>query len=92
MAKGMTEAHYSQTSGCEVSVMPDGLVIYQIEHEKVHYLNPTASIIYELCEGKRSLESIAAYLKEAFSLPVLPLAEVEGCIQQLVAERLIQPC
>jgi hypothetical protein len=87
-----SDAIYAQTPGCEVSHMPDGFVVYQAKEEKVHYLNPTASMIYELCGSKLTVAGIAAYLQKSFSLPEPPMAEVVHCIDTLVAQRLIELC
>lgn len=86
------DARFRRTAGCEVSHMPDGYVIYQAEAEKVHYLNPTAAIVYELCETSQSAAAIAAFLQANFSLDEPPLAEVRACIENLVGEGLIEPC
>lgn len=84
-------ATFVQTPGCEVSQMPDGFVIYQATREKVHYLNPTASLVYDLCGEGRSLGAVAAFLQEAFSLPRPPDDDVARCIDQLLAEALVCP-
>jgi hypothetical protein len=86
------DAIYAQTSGCEVSHMPDGFVVYQVKEEKVHYLNPTAAMIYELCGTRLAVSGIAAYLQKTYSLPEPPMAEVLDCIDTLVAQRLIELC
>jgi hypothetical protein len=83
---------YAQTPGCEVSHVPDGFVIYQAKREKVHYLNPTAAMVYELCGTKLTVSDIAAYLGKTFSLPEPPLTEVSECIDSLVREGLVELC
>ena len=87
-----SSALYKQVGGCEVSHIPDGYMVHQAEPEKVHYLNPTAAIVYELCDGAQSVAAIADYLQSNFSLPASPLAEVQDCIASLLAEGLIAPC
>jgi hypothetical protein len=87
-----SDAIYVQTPGCEVSHMPDGFVVYQVKEEKVHYLNPTAAMIYELCGTRQSVTAIAAYLQKTFSLPEPPVAEVVDCIDSLVTQGLIELC
>lgn len=84
-------ATFVQTPGCEVSQMPDGFVIYQAAREKVHYLNPTASLVYDLCGERQSLSAITAFLQDAFSLPQPPQDDVAHCIDQLLAEGLVCP-
>ena len=83
---------YAQTPGCEVSHMPDGFVVYQVEKEKVHYLNPTAAMIYELAGTKLTASGIAAYLQKTYSLPEPPTSEVTDCIDTLVSQGLIELC
>lgn len=85
-------ATFRQTSGCEISQMSDGVVVYQTEKERVHYLNPAASLIYDLCRESQSVEAIADYLMDAFSLLEPPRGEVTQCIGQLLAEGLISRC
>lgn len=36
----------------------------------VHYLNPTASIVFELCDGTGTVPELAADIAEAFGMPV----------------------
>ena len=88
----IANATYARTPGCEVSQMPDGFVVYQVEEEKVHYLNPTAAMVYELCGTKLNVSGIAAYLQRAFSLPEPPLKEVTDCIDTLIKQGLIESC
>ncbi|MBX9827660.1 MAG: PqqD family protein [Xanthobacteraceae bacterium] len=83
---------FALTTDCEVNVMSDGIVIYQASKEKVHYLNPTAAIVYRLCGEKASVEQTIEYLQKAFSLPEPPQIEVRQCIDQFLSEGLIVPC
>jgi hypothetical protein len=83
---------FRQLPGCEISEMPDGLVIYQADQELVHYLNPTASLIYSLCGDDLTVEAIAVQLQDAFTLPERPSAEVIACLDDLVGKGLIAPC
>lgn len=72
--------------------MPDGFVVYQVKAEKVHYLNPTAAMIYELCGTRLTVSGIAAYLQKTYSLPEPPMTEVGDCIDALVTQGLIELC
>jgi Coenzyme PQQ synthesis protein D (PqqD) len=74
----------------EVNEIADGLVLYQAEIDRVHYLNRTASIVYELCTGENSVEQIAALIGEAFGLASVPLGEVAECLATLRAEGLVR--
>ena len=42
------------------------LLLYDADSTKIMYCNPTASLIWQLCDGTRSGPEIAACLEEAF--------------------------
>ena len=66
--------------------------MYQLKTDRVHFLNPTAMIIFELCDGKLTVSEIAAFLVSAFELKVSPAEEIHSCFGDLVAEGLIVRC
>ena len=72
-----------QAEELEVNEVADGLVIYQRRPERVHYLNRTASLVFELCTGEHSPEDIARLLGLAFALVEPPSDEVRTCLEQL---------
>ena len=72
-----------QVEELEVNEVDDGLVIYQRRPERVHYLNGTASLVFELCTGEHSPEDIARLLGLAFALVEPPCDEVRTCVEQL---------
>lgn len=78
--------------GQELTQVPDGYMIYKAATEKVHYLNPVAAVIYELCGSGYSVERISTVLQQAYTLPGDPRTLVEDCLASLVAEELIDPC
>ncbi len=77
--------------GLEVSDVPDGRVIYQASTERVHYLNPTAVVVFEFCDMRQPVREIVAFLKTAYQLQDPPLAEVHACIGSLLEENLLRP-
>ena len=58
----------------------NGYAAYDSATDKLHELNPTASVIVELCDGSRSVEEICAFLE-----PMLPEASAEG-VQRWIEE------
>jgi hypothetical protein len=83
-------ATYTPSPACEISHVPDGFVVYQSSSERVHYLNPSAAMIYELCCAGKSIVAIATYLKETFLLPEPPVVEVIDCVKTFLAQGLIK--
>ena len=83
---------YVRADGLEVNKMPDGYVVYQAERDKVHYLNPSAAMIFELCGETTTIDAITSYLQEAFTLSTPPAGDVLACLEELVAEGIIRRC
>lgn len=81
---------FSPTEGLEISEVPDGRVIYQAASERVHYFNPTAVVVFELCGLGHTVAEIGAFLRDAYGLAAVPAAEVRQCIEALVKENLLR--
>lgn len=86
------DTKYVRAEGLEVNRMPDGYVVYQPERDKVHYLNPSAAMIFELCSETTTFAAITEYLQEAYALSAPPVSEVQACLEEFVAEGIIRPC
>ena len=59
---------FKTTGDLETTEVPDGFVIYDEPNEKVHYLNPTAAVIYSLCDGKKPVSDVQSFIREAYDL------------------------
>lgn len=58
---------------------------------KVFVLNETGSLIWEMCDGKRSVDELAAYLAADFGiLPEQAGADVLELIQELAKRELVE--
>lgn len=77
------------TDGLEPHEVDDGLVVYHAATDRVHYLNPTAAVVFELCTGEHTEEEIEALVGEAWGLPDAPHDEVQACLAQLRAEGVV---
>lgn len=76
----------------DIGELPDGYMVTDTATGRVHYLNPVAAIIFEMCDGAQSVAAITQLLKREFSLDDAPGAQVTSCISTLLAEGLIAPC
>jgi hypothetical protein len=72
--------------GLEVHTVEDGVVVFDADTDRVHYLNPTATFVFSLADGARTGAEIAELVREAWSLEAPPTAEVDQCIEQLRTE------
>lgn len=83
---------FCQANDLEVNRVPDGAMIYQAGEERVHFLNPTAVIVLELCGMNKSVGSIEQFVGDAFGLSETPTEAVRACLKSLVEEGLIVAC
>lgn len=79
-----------RVDGLEIIPADEGYVIYEEENDRVHYLNAVAALIYELCDGGNSTESITELVQQSFGLAEAPAAEVTKALEQLKDEGLLQ--
>jgi hypothetical protein len=86
------DAVFVAREGLEITHAPDGYVIYDAAAEKVHYLNPTAGVVYELCDGATSARAIGDFLKAAYELEAAPLDMVRDCLISLLDQGLVRTC
>jgi coenzyme PQQ synthesis protein D (PqqD) len=78
-----------RAEGLDVNEVPDGYVIYQTAADRVHYLNKTAAIVFELCDGARSADDIVARVSKLFEVEGTADNEIEACVQSLLEEGLV---
>lgn len=83
---------FTADEGLELTQVPDGYVIYQVRRDRVHFLNPSAVAVFELCSEGVAAPEIIRYLQDAYQLEAPPTEMVRECIAMLVTEELIRPC
>jgi hypothetical protein len=76
--------------GLDFSPADDGYIIYQPEQNRVYFLNPTAALILEFCNGRNSPAEIIDLVKQAYGLTDAPAEDVRQALAQLAAEGLLQ--
>jgi hypothetical protein len=69
----------------------DGLMVLQDGTDRVHHLNPSAAVIFELCDGVRTVQDIAAEVAELYGLDAAPVDETVACHAHLREEGLVHP-
>ena len=81
----------NRTSGVEVNDVAGGAVLHLEDPERVLHLNSTAAMTFELCDGVRTVETIAATIGDAFSLPSTPTRQIEDCLAAMREHGVISP-
>jgi hypothetical protein len=82
-------AVYIQASNLDIHEVPDGYIIYQTEQDRVHYLNKTAAVIFELCNGKHRPDEIVALVANAFELGPSAHDQIRSGLASLIKEGLV---
>ena len=73
----------------EVNLVADGYVVYDAARDKVHYLNHTAALVLEFCDGENTIADVAGLLQATFELDDPPDQEVRDCLARLREEGLL---
>lgn len=76
--------------GLEVTEVEDGLVVYDPERDRVHYLNASAAVVFTFCDGLRDRQSVIEATITAFGSDAISAGEVEACIAQLEDEQVLR--
>ena len=79
-----------RVDGLEINPAEEGYIIYQPEFDRVHFLNATAVLILELCNGQNSEEQIVKLIEEAYGLKENPAQLVSETLAQMTAEGLLK--
>jgi hypothetical protein len=80
-----------RAAGIELREVTDGYVAYDSLRDRLHFLNPTAMLLLEACDGRLAARDLPPLLAEAYRLAEPPTAEVERCIDKLLSEGLLVP-
>lgn len=85
----MSPSNPIRRDGLEIDEAEDGLIIFDPRDDMVHHLNPSAAIIFDLCDGSRDLDAIAALLGEIYELSDPPLDDALVGLRGLTERKLI---
>jgi Coenzyme PQQ synthesis protein D (PqqD) len=86
----MSDNNPRRLESLEVNEAEDGLVIYDPATDMVHHLNPSAAVIFDLCDGTRDPDAIARLLAEAYDLQSPPIAQAIAGLRELADRHLIR--
>lgn len=80
-----------QVDGLDLTPVDDGFILYDVERDRVHYLNHAAALVLILCDGHNAAGEIPLLLQRRFDLPEPPEGEIAAVLTQLVDEGLVVP-
>jgi len=73
----------SKIEALETHLIDDQFVVYEPQADVVHYLNPSAALIFELCDGQHRVSEILELVRDAYSLPGAPVEDIMACLASL---------
>ena len=76
--------------GLDVHEVDDGLVVFDASTDRVHYLNPTAAVVFAFCDGTRTTDDLADLVQSAWELDAAPVTDVVACVAQLRDEGVLR--
>jgi hypothetical protein len=80
----------ARATDLDVHEVEDGLVVYQPVRDRVHYLNQTSAVVFELCTGENTEDAIVELVQAAWGLDDPPHDEVMTCLTQLRDEEIVR--
>jgi hypothetical protein len=78
-----------QAPGLDITEVDDGLVVFEPNSRRVHHLNVTATLVFELCTGENDRDAIVQVVQSAFGLAEPPADEIDALLASLRAESLV---
>ncbi len=82
-------ARLSRSPGLEINEVTDGFIVYQRDRDRVHFLNATATLVLESCDGTLTAAELPPLVAAAFDLDTPPIADVADCLVVLLREGLL---
>ena len=71
--------------------MGDGVILYNHDSSLVHHLNPSAALLWKLCDGEATVKELAGEIAEEYDLePDTVLGEISGVIAEFDALNLVR--
>ncbi|NJN81830.1 MAG: PqqD family protein [Caldilineaceae bacterium] len=74
-----------------VEELAQEILVYVDEDEAVHILNPTARVVWELCDGSHDVGQIESRLRASFHVAdgIDLIADIRQTLQVFAAKRLV---
>ena len=78
-----------RSSELEINEATDGFLVYQRDRDRLHFLNPTAMLVLDSCDGSLRACELPELIASAFNLAAPPVSDIETCVTDLLREGLL---
>jgi len=68
--KARTAKPIARKQGLVIQELPDEVLVYDLDRDRAHCLNPTAAFVWQRCDGKHTTAQIARTLGRQFDCAV----------------------
>jgi Coenzyme PQQ synthesis protein D (PqqD) len=75
--------------GLDITASEDGCIVSSPGSDRIHFLNPTAVLVLEFCNGENRPEEIVDLVQKAYHLLEPPFEDVQAVLEQLKVEGLL---
>lgn len=86
----MSNERPESAEGLDVHEVDDGVVVYDAGRDRVHYLNASATLVFLLADGTRTLAQLQELVKEAWPADAAHVEGVDECVRRLTAEGVLR--
>jgi hypothetical protein len=66
----MEQIPAARKEGLLIRELPDEMLVYDLERDKAHCLNPTAALVWKHCDGQRTVPELAHMLEDELKVQV----------------------
>ena len=90
----MSEDNHSllqQAQALEVHQTDDGLIVFDRVTDRVHHLNPSAGVLFTLCERPLSRAALIDDALQLYDLDETSAQAIDTAIDQLIEEKVLAP-
>ena len=77
---------YKRVAGLEVHESDDGLIVFNPSTDKVHHLNYTSGVLFELCHDSHTLEDLTERMNTFYDPESVSEDIVKDGVAQLLKE------
>jgi hypothetical protein len=79
----MAAARPRAKASLEVAELDDGTVVYDPGNNGLHHLNPSAALVFSLCDGTATIAEMSEAISDVYGVPG---EEVELQVRALIAD------
>jgi hypothetical protein len=83
------DAYLQRAPELEINEVTDGFLVYQRDRDRLHFLNATATLVLESCDGTLAAGELPQLVAAAFQLDAPPVDDVAACLRALLREGLL---